>query len=116
MDFVTDKLSDGRVFRILTVVDQFTRECVWLEADRSMNGKKVAQALTKAAAERHGFPESITCDNGSEFASRIVEAWALGHRFGCVSSDQAGRWRTGLQKALTVDSAMSFSILVGFYR
>jgi putative transposase len=63
MDFVTDKLSDGRAFRILTVVDQFTRECVWLEADRSMTGAKVAEALTKAAAERDGFPESITCDN-----------------------------------------------------
>ena len=64
MDFVTDKLADGRAFRILTVVDQFTRECVWLEADRSMTGAKVAAALTAAAAERDGFPESITCDNG----------------------------------------------------
>ena len=38
MDFVSDKLADGRSFRILTVVDQFTRECVKLEADRSMTG------------------------------------------------------------------------------
>jgi putative transposase len=41
MDFVSDKLADGRSFRILTVVDQFTRECVWLEADRSMTGAPV---------------------------------------------------------------------------
>lgn len=79
MDFVSDKLADGRPFRIFTVVDQFTRECVWLEADRSMTGAKVAVALTTAAAERDGLPESITCDNGSEFASRIVEAWAMEH-------------------------------------
>ena len=79
MDFVSDKLADGRVFRVLTVVDQFTRECVCLEADYSMNGVKVASALTRAASEREGFPESITCDNGSEFASRIMEAWAMEH-------------------------------------
>jgi putative transposase len=77
MDFVTDKLAGGRVFRILTVVDQFTRECVWLEANGSMTGARVAEALTKAASERDGFPKSITCDNGSEFASRIMEAWAM---------------------------------------
>jgi len=79
MDFVSDKLADGTNFRILTVVDQFTRECVWLEADRSMTGAKVVAALTKASTERNGSPMSITCDNGSEFASRVVEAWAMQH-------------------------------------
>src|SRR5581483_525865 len=64
-------------FGFLTVVDQFTRECVWLEAGRSMTGARVAEGLTQAAGERDVFPRSITCDNGSEFASRIVEAWAM---------------------------------------
>lgn len=76
-DFVSDKLSDGRSIRILTVIDQFTRECVWLEADRSMNGPKVVAALTKAIAERGNAPGSITLDNGSEFAGRAMESWAL---------------------------------------
>jgi putative transposase len=76
-DFVSDKLSDGRSIRILTVIDQFTRECVWLEADRSMNGPKVVAALTKAIAERGNGPRSITLDNGSEFAGRAMESWAL---------------------------------------
>lgn len=49
---MSDKLSDGRSIRILTVIDQFTRECIWLEADRSMNGPKVVVALTRAIAER----------------------------------------------------------------
>ena len=48
MDFVNDKLAEGRSFRILTVVDQFTRECVCLEADRAMTGMHVAQALERA--------------------------------------------------------------------
>jgi hypothetical protein len=44
MDFMSDKFADGRSFRILTVVGQFTRECVCLEADRAMTGMKVEQA------------------------------------------------------------------------
>lgn len=77
MDFVSDKLADGRSFRILTVVDQFTRECVGLEADRSMTGMKVAQTLNAAKQERGSLPDSITVDNGSEFCSRALEAWAM---------------------------------------
>jgi putative transposase len=77
MDFVSDKFADGRSFRILTVIDQFTRECVALEADRSMTGGKVAQVLDRARQERRILPESITVDNGSEFSGRALEAWAI---------------------------------------
>ncbi len=77
MDFMSDKLADGRSFRILTVVDQFTRECVCLEADRAMTGMQVAQALERAKAERGRLPTSITVDNGTEFCSRALEAWVM---------------------------------------
>ena len=77
MDFVSDKLADGRSFRILTVVDQFTRECVALQADHSMNGGKVTEVMTEAVDERQTAPESITLDNGSEFSGRAMEAWAM---------------------------------------
>ena len=79
MDFISDKLADGRGFRILTVVDQFSRECVLLEADRSMSGAKVAEALQRVIEGEGAAPESITCDNGSEFAGRVLEAWAIEH-------------------------------------
>ena len=77
MDFVSDRLVDGRSFRILTIVDQFTRECVGLEADRSMTGKKVAEVLDRAKQERGRLPRGITVDNGSEFSGRALEAWAI---------------------------------------
>jgi len=56
MDFMSVKLLDGRWFRVLTVIDQFTRECLALVADRALNGHKVALALSQAVAER-GTPE-----------------------------------------------------------
>jgi putative transposase len=75
MDFVSDRSADGRWFRILTVVDQFTKEGLCTHADRSQTGKKVVEQLNGLVALR-GAPESITVDNGSEFAGREMEAWA----------------------------------------
>jgi putative transposase len=77
MDFISARLTNGRLVRILTVMDQFTRECVALQADLSMNGKKVASALNQARQERRALPESITVDNGSEFSSKCLDAWAV---------------------------------------
>jgi putative transposase len=74
-----DKLTDGRSYRILTVIDQFTRECVAMEVDRSLQGKHVVAALTRAILERGQAPRSITLDNGSEFTGRALEAWAMQH-------------------------------------
>lgn len=75
MDFVSDRLVDGRWFRILTVVDQFTRECLCAHADRSQTGEKVSEQLEHVIARR-GAPESITSDNGSEFAGQAMDYWA----------------------------------------
>jgi len=75
MDFVRDTLDDGRPFRILTVVDTFTRECPLLAADTSLTGKRVSELLDDIAAER-GYPTTITVDNGSEFYSKAMDSWA----------------------------------------
>ncbi len=75
MDFVAQRLADGRWIRVLTVVDQFTRECLTLFADTALSGEKVAAALDKIVALR-GTPQSITVDNGTEFASKAMDLWA----------------------------------------
>jgi putative transposase len=62
MDFVSDRLADGRWFRILTVIDQYTRECLCAYADRSQTGEKVVERMKHLVAMR-GVPESITTDN-----------------------------------------------------
>ena len=79
IDFVAARLLDGRWFRVLTVVDQFTRECLLLLADSSLTGQKVALALSQVIAAR-GAPVSITVDNGTEFASKAMDVWACPYR------------------------------------
>ncbi len=63
MDFVADRLENGRQFRVLTVVDHFSRECPLLEAGMSMTGKSVAKALERLSFD-HPLPKVITVDNG----------------------------------------------------
>ena len=75
MDFVSDRMVDSRWFRILTVVDQYTRECLCIHADRSQTGEQVVEHMKRLVAER-GAPESITTDNGSEFAGQAMDVWA----------------------------------------
>jgi len=75
MDFVSDTLHCGRRFRVLTVVDNFTREAVLIEPDFSLTGKKVAGLLSVVAMTRK-LPGTIRVDNGSEFAGKDLDAWA----------------------------------------
>jgi putative transposase len=75
MDFVSERLADGRWFRILTILDQYTRESLCTYADRSQTGEKVAEQLQRLI-ELRGAPESITSDNGSEFTGKAMDFWA----------------------------------------
>lgn len=76
MDFVHDALGDGRPFRVLTVVDQWSRQSPILEAASSMSGQTVRVALDRAIAAGP-TPRSITVDHGTEFMSRALEDWAF---------------------------------------
>src|SRR4029078_12657964 len=75
MDFTLDTLADGRAFRTLNIVDDYTRECVAIEVDRSLPGVRVTWVLDRLR-DAIGLPQSIVLDNGPEFAGRTLEAWA----------------------------------------
>ena len=75
MDFTSDQLADGRRIRTLNVVDVFTRECLAIEVAPSMPAQRVVRVLERVLQER-GNPQRITVDNGPEFISRAVDAWA----------------------------------------
>lgn len=70
-----DQLADGRVFRTLNVVDDFTRECRAIEVDTSLSGLRVARVLDALCAE-HGQPQTLVMDNGPELTSQALDAWA----------------------------------------
>ncbi len=75
MDFVSDSLSNGRKFRCLTIVDDFSRESPEIFVDRSIPGHRVAQILDGLGGAR-GLPETIVCDNGPEFTGSALDWWA----------------------------------------
>ena len=81
MDFVHDQLANGRKFRVLTVVDKWSRESVMLEVDFALTGISVVTAFERLAKQR-SLPLAITVDNGTEFTSKALDEWA---------------WRQGVQ-------------------
>lgn len=75
MDFVQDRIWQGRRFRIFTIVDDFSRESLALEVDTSLGGARVARVLDRIVAER-GLPVFIRMDNGPEFTGQALDEWA----------------------------------------
>ena len=84
VDFMTDALSSGRRFRMLNIVDDYTRECLAIEVDTSLSGARVVRVLEELKKQR-GLPQQIRSDNGPEFVSRAVDQWAY---------EQGLRWHT----------------------
>lgn len=78
MDFVADALFDGRRLRMLTVVDNYTRECLAIEVGQRLTGENVAEVLNRIKSGR-GLPQTIKVDNGSEFISKTMDRWAYEH-------------------------------------
>ena len=79
MDFVTDRTVAGHPFRTLAVIDVFTRECLAVEPGHKFGAADVIRVLSTLAATR-GAPRRISCDNGSEFAGRLVDLWAYANK------------------------------------
>jgi putative transposase len=73
MDFVSDQLANGRRFRVLNVIDDFTRECVLQVVDTGITGVRVARELSQCELR---LPAELVCDNGPEFTSKALFTWA----------------------------------------
>lgn len=73
-DFVMDRTADGKAFRMLTVIDEYTRECLAIHVKRKLNNHDVLHVLGKLFAA-HGVPAHIRSDNGPEFVAKAVRSW-----------------------------------------
>ncbi|CUW48828.1 IS2 transposase TnpB [Novacetimonas hansenii] len=74
LDFVSDALNNGRRFRVLTAVDDYTRKCLALVADTSLSGERLGRELNRIGEQR-GWPLMIVSDNGTEMTSNATLAW-----------------------------------------
>jgi putative transposase len=79
IDFVSDEVADGRRFRALTIVDNFSRVCPGIEVAPRLPSRAVVEALDRAIAAV-GKPSVIRLDNGTEFTSLVFETWAFARR------------------------------------
>ena len=73
-DFVHDRTHDGRAFRMLTLIDEYTRECLAIDVARRLTSEDVLERLSDLFIRR-GVPDYIRSDNGSEFTAKAVRHW-----------------------------------------
>lgn len=93
-DFVEDATADGRKLRLLTLVDEFTRECLAIEVARSLPASAVVTVLERVVASR-GQPACLRSDNGTEFTAHAVCAWLYAHQISTHHIDLGSPWQNG---------------------
>lgn len=94
-DFIFDRTSDGRSLKWLSIVDEYTRECLALEARRGMVAEDIRTILAELAARRGGPPCRMRSDNGPEFAAEVVRSWLEGTNSGALYVAPASPWQNG---------------------
>jgi putative transposase len=94
-DFIFDRTSDGRSLKWLSLIDEYTRECLALEARRGMTAEEIRIILVGVAAERGGPPHRVRSDNGPEFAAEVVRSWLEGAGSGALYVAPASPWQNG---------------------
>jgi putative transposase len=94
-DFIFDRTSDGRSLKWLSLIDEYTRECLALEARRGMTAEEIRVILAEVADRRGGPPHRIRSDNGPEFAAEAVKLWLEATGSGALYVAPASPWQNG---------------------
>jgi len=94
-DFLFDRTSDGRSLKWLSLVDEYTRECLALEARRGMTAEEIRAILAEVAARRGGPPIRVRSDNGPEFAAEAVRSWLEAMGSGTLYVAPGSPWQNG---------------------
>src|SRR3954447_11483400 len=94
-DFLFDRTGDGRSLKWLSLIDEYTRECLALEARRGMTAEEIRAILAEVAARRGGPPHRVRSDNGPEFAAEVVRSWLEGAGSGALYVAPASPWQNG---------------------
>jgi len=97
-DFVQARTHDGRVFRMLTVIDEYSRECLEIEVARRLRSDDVLQVLAELFV-RHGAPDHIRSDNGSEFTAKAVRDWLHRLEVKTLYIEPGSPWENGYNES-----------------
>lgn len=97
-DFVQDKTRDGRKFRMLTVIDEFTRECLAIKVKRRLNNQDVLSVLADLMVER-GVPDHIRSDNGAEFRAKALRKWLNNVGAKTLYIEPGSPWENGFNES-----------------
>ncbi len=97
-DFVFDACADGRQLKCLTVVDEFTRECLAIDVAGSIRSRRVIEVLAKLVSER-GAPRYLRSDNGPEFVSRAILEWLSDEKIDTALNDPGKPWQNGTDES-----------------
>jgi putative transposase len=92
LDFQHDQTADGRVIRLLNVVDEFTREALQMLVERSIDADRTVSVLDRLVAER-GAPEHIRCDNGPELTGHALRDWCVISKAGTAYIEPGSPWQ-----------------------
>ncbi len=93
-DFVADRTRDGRPLKMLTIVDEYTRECLAIEVGRHMKSIDVLQVLSDLFIE-HGTPEFLRSDNGPEFTAGLIREWLTRVDVDTLFIEPGSPWENG---------------------
>ena len=97
-DFVMDRTHDGRAYRMLTVIDEYTHECLAIEVKRRLNSKDVLDCLNRLFLT-HGVPEHIRSDNGAEFTAKAVREWLSAAKVRSLFIEPGSPWENGYNES-----------------
>ena len=93
-DFVHDRIYNGKAIRMLTVIDEHTRECLAITVDRKLNSQNVMDVLSQLFIE-HGTPQCIRSDNGPEFIAKRLRWWLKRHKINTLFIEPGSPWENG---------------------
>ncbi len=93
-DFVMDRTHNGKAIRMLTIIDEHTRECLAIEVNRKLNSQNVMDVLSQLFIER-GTPQYIRSDNGSEFIAKRLRWWLRRHKIDTLFIEPGSPWENG---------------------
>ena len=97
-DFVMERTHNGKRFRMLTIIDEYTRECLAIKVDRKLNSTDVVDTLLDLFV-MHGVPDYIRSDNGSEFTARLVREWLKKLKVKTLFIEPGSPWENGYNES-----------------